>query len=106
MYSAKNVNGKRAYDLARAGIEFELKPKLITIHKLELVEQISDNRFKFDIVCSSGTYIRSIARDLASILNTYGCMSYLERTETGRFVKEIAEVCKDEKNEMRLERIF
>lgn len=84
-FSAKNINGKRAYDLAREGISFELKPKTITIYKLELIEKIDRNRYKFDIICSSGTYIRAIARDLAVKLNTYGCMSYLERTESGVF---------------------
>lgn len=85
LYSAKNVDGRRAYDLARAGVEFELKPKLITIHKLALLEKVGKNRFKFDITCSSGTYIRAIARDLAKLCDTFGCMSYLERVETGEF---------------------
>lgn len=85
MYSAKNVNGMRAYDLARRGIEFELKPKNIIIHKLELIEQVSDCQYKFDIVCSSGTYIRAIGRDIANLLDTYATMSMLERTETGSF---------------------
>ena len=71
--------------MARKGIEFELKPKEITIYDLKLIEQVGDNQFKFDIICSSGTYIRSIARDLAELLGTYGCMSFLERTETGIF---------------------
>ena len=84
-FSAKNVNGVRAYDLARKGLEFELKPKTITIYQLEVLEQLSDFQFKFDIICSSGTYIRSIARDIATLLDTYACMSYLERTETGNF---------------------
>ena len=88
LYSAKCVNGRRAYDLAREGIEFELKPKNITIYQLDLIEQVSEKQFKFDIVCSSGTYIRAIARDLGDLCGTYGCMSYLERTETGTFTKE------------------
>lgn len=85
IYSAKNVNGRRAYDLAREGVEFELKPKNITIFKLDLIEKVGKNRYKFDIICSSGTYIRAIARDLAKLCSTWGCMSYLERTETGIF---------------------
>ena len=84
-YSAKNINGMRAYDLARKGVNFELKPKKIKIFKLDIIEQVSDYQFKFDIVCSSGTYIRAIARDLANCLDTYACMSFLERTETGNF---------------------
>jgi len=86
-FSAKNINGKRAYDLARSGIEFELTPKEVEIIDIRLIEQVSNNCYKFDIVCSSGTYIRSIARDMASYLKTYGCMSSLERIENGRFIK-------------------
>ena len=89
-FSAKHINGKRAYDLARDGIEFKLNPKDITIYQLNLMEKLDINRFKFDILCSSGTYIRSIARDLGELLGTYGCMSFLERTETGEFNKETA----------------
>ena len=85
LYSAKVVNGRRAYDLAREGIQFELKPKKITIYDIQLIEQVSDYQYKFDIECSSGTYIRAIARDMAELCGTYGCMSYLERTETGVF---------------------
>ncbi len=85
LYSAKCVNGKRAYELARQGVNFELKPKKITIFKIELVDQISDFQFKFDITCSSGTYIRAIGRDIAELCGTYACMSFLERTQTGNF---------------------
>lgn len=85
MYSAKNVNGRRAYDLAREGIEFELKPKEITIHKLDLLEQVSDSKFRFNVVCSSGTYIRAIGRDLASKLGTIATMTELRRTMAGDF---------------------
>ena len=88
LYSAKCINGKRAYDLARAGIDFELKPKEITIYEIKLLEKVSNFQFKFDILCSSGTYIRAIARDIAEICGTYACMSYLERTETGNFTKD------------------
>lgn len=85
LFSAKNVNGKRAYDLARAGVEFELKPKKVTIHSIELLEKVGKNRFKFQITCSSGTYIRAIARDMATAMGTLGSMSFLERTKTGVF---------------------
>lgn len=84
-YSAKNINGKRAYDLARLGVDFELKPKEIEIFDFKLIEKISDIRYKFEIVCSSGTYIRSIGRDLAEKLQTYATMSFLERSEMGAF---------------------
>ncbi len=84
-YSAKNIDGKRAYDLARAGVEFELKPKQITIEKIELVSKISDTKYVFDIECSSGTYIRSIGRDLGAKLGTYATMTALNRTKAGNF---------------------
>lgn len=84
-FSAKNINGRRAYDLAREGQEFELKPKKITIYRLELLEKVGDNRFKFLIKCSSGTYIRSIGRDMAKLMGTMASMSFLERIETGEF---------------------
>lgn len=85
LYSAKNVNGRRAYDLAREGIEFELKPKEITIYKLDFLEQVSESKFRFNVVCSSGTYIRAIGRDLASKLNTVATMTELKRTMAGEF---------------------
>lgn len=84
-FSAKNINGKRAYDLARAGKEFTLPPKEVTIYEINFIEKIDDNRFKFEIVCSAGTYIRSIARDMGKLLNICACMSFLERIETGVF---------------------
>lgn len=84
-YSAKNVNGKRGYELARSGIEFELKPKKVNIYKIELTGQISENTFRFEIECGGGTYIRSIARDLGHRLQTFAIMSFLKRTQSGIF---------------------
>lgn len=84
-YSAKNINGQRAYDLARKGIEFEVKPKQIEIYGIELVDEIQKNTFLFDIKCSSGTYIRSIVRDMANLLDTCGYMAGLIRTKSGNF---------------------
>lgn len=84
-YSAKRVNGKRAYDLARAGIEFTLSPKNITIYEIKVLNKLNKNIFEFEITCSSGTYIRSIARDMAYKLNTYGTMIKLVRTKCGIF---------------------
>lgn len=84
-YSAKNINGQRAYDLARKGIEFEVKPKQIEIYGIELVDEIQKNIFLFDIKCSSGTYIRIIVRDMANLLDTCGYMAGLIRTKSGNF---------------------
>jgi len=84
-YSAKKVNGKRAYDLARENVDFELKSKDIIIYKLEILEKIDAKTYKFLIECSAGTYIRSVARDLAYALQTYATMTRLQRTMCGEF---------------------
>lgn len=84
-FSAKNINGKRAYELARNGEEFELKPKLITIYDLKLIEPLDNKRFRFEVTCSSGTYIRALGRDIAKLLNTCATMCFLERISSGNF---------------------
>ncbi|MBD5632067.1 MAG: tRNA pseudouridine(55) synthase TruB [Clostridia bacterium] len=84
-YSAKNISGQRGYQLARAGIEFELSPKKVNIYTLKLLKQISLDSFSFEIECGGGTYIRSIARDIAIRLNTVAVMSALVRTQSGIF---------------------
>ena len=89
-YSAKNVNGKRGYELARAGIEFELQPKKIVIHELTLLDKVSEDTYRVKIACGGGTYIRSIGRDLAEMLGTNAVMSALRRTQSGAFTLENA----------------
>ena len=89
-YSAKNVNGRRGYELARAGIEFELQPKKIVIHELALLAQTKEDTYRVKIVCGGGTYIRSIGRDLAEALGTNAVMSSLRRTRSGVFAEETA----------------
>ena len=84
-YSAKNVGGKRGYQLARAGIEFELPPKKVNIYSIKLTDKIDDCSYSFEIECGGGTYIRSIARDLGAKLNTCAVMSELVRTRSGIF---------------------
>lgn len=84
-YSAKNIDGKRGYELARAGVEFELQPKKVTVLSFELTKQIDKNTFEFKIACKGGTYIRSLCRDLAYKLNTLAVMSKLDRQECGLF---------------------
>lgn len=83
-YSAKSLNGQRGYKLARAGVEFDLPPKKVIIKSIKLLSG-EDDWFKFEIVCGGGTYIRSIARDMASALSTYAAMSALTRTASGPF---------------------
>lgn len=87
-YSAKSINGKRGYRLARDGIDFELKPKKVKIISVDLLEQISESEFSFKIECGGGTYIRSIARDMGKMLGTCAAMSGLTRTKSGIFTIE------------------
>ena len=86
-YSAKNVNGQRGYDLARAGVEFELPPKKIHIYDMELLGVVDgkEDTYRIKIRCGGGTYIRSIARDVAAALGTKAVMSALNRTQSGCF---------------------
>ena len=84
-YSAKSVSGKRGYELARSGVDFDLPPKKVIIHSIELIDKTEDDSFSFKIECGGGTYIRSIARDMAKKLGTYAAMSALIRTQSGPF---------------------
>ena len=87
--SAIKVNGERAYDRVRAGEVFELKSREVTIYKLEVLGEIrrEENFIDLDVVvdCSSGTYIRAIARDLGSALGVGGHLTELRRTRIGKF---------------------
>lgn len=97
-YSAKKINGEKAYDLARRGDVANLKPKLIEIYNLELLEELGNNRFLFRIHCSSGTYIRSLARDMSRELSTCGLMSDIIRTRCGVLCLENSFSLEDVKN--------
>ena len=83
-YSALKTGGKRAYDLARAGKPVELRPRLITVHSIEVVSYEYPH-VVLDIRCGSGTYVRSLGRDLAESLETAAVMSGLVRTAIGGF---------------------
>ena len=81
-FSACMVNGTRAYDLARKGEEVELKPKLLVIDEIELLEcQLPDIRVR--VVCSKGTYIRALARDIGEALQSGAHLTALRRTRVG-----------------------
>lgn len=90
MYSAKNISGKRGYELARAGVEFKLLPKTVKIYSIEFIDNASNDSYDFEIECGGGTYIRSIARDVAQKLGTKAIMSSLVRTQSGPFIVENA----------------
>ena len=81
-FSACMVNGKRAYDLARKGEEVELKPKLLVIDEIELLE-CNLPEIKIRVVCSKGTYIRALARDIGEALNSGAHLTGLIRTRVG-----------------------
>ncbi|MEO9462330.1 MAG: tRNA pseudouridine(55) synthase TruB [Marinomonas sp.] len=98
IYSALKVDGKRAYDLARAGEEVELKTRIVTIHALTLVEHTS-NSATLTAHVSKGTYIRSLARDIAHHLGTCGHVTYLRRTKAGPFAAKDA-ISLDKLNEI------
>ena len=83
-YSALKINGRRAYDLARAGEEVKLAPRKVTVYSLEILEY-SQNATKFRMKCSKGTYVRSIARDIGRKLGSYGYVTVLNRTQHGAF---------------------
>jgi tRNA pseudouridine55 synthase len=110
-YSAIKIDGKRAYDLARAGEDVQMKPREVEVFSLELDSRLRGNdeenasksprkrpaqfiaaegsenlaETTFVVTCSKGTYVRSLARDIARALGTVGYVSYLKRAAVGRF---------------------
>lgn len=88
-YSAIKIEGKKAYDLARAGKAPEMKPRAVTIYELSIVSYAYPE-LVLDLRCGSGTYVRAIGRDLAKSLGTAAVMSALERAEIGDFTVENA----------------
>ena len=87
LYSAKKVQGVRAYEFARAGEEVELKKALINIYELELVEYDLP-RIKIRVRCSKGTYIRSLAFEIGEAVNSGAYLTSLRRTRSGGFTVE------------------
>ncbi len=83
-FSALKVEGKRAYELARQGETPDLKPRPIEVYSIDLIEY-SYPQLTLDIRCGSGTYVRSLGRDIARTLGTEAVMSALSRTEIGPF---------------------
>lgn len=89
IYSALKIKGRRAYKLARSGKEVDLAPRTIRIDRIDVV-QYDYPELTLDVTCGSGTYIRSLGRDLAASLGTAAVMSALERRAIGRFAVEDA----------------
>ncbi len=80
MYSAIKKDGKKLYELARAGKEVERPPRPVMIHALELLEQTGPGAFLLRVRCSKGTYVRTLCHDIGALLGCGGCMSSLRRT--------------------------
>jgi len=87
-FSAIKVKGERAYDLARAGEAVDLAPRLVVIEKIELLGLPDPDHAEFSVACGKGTYIRSLARDLAEALGTVGHVARLRRTQVGPFTEK------------------
>ena len=94
IFSAKRINGKRAYEFARNNEHIELKPSLITIYSLELKIEDSEN-LSFICHCSKGTYIRSLANDIGFKLNSGAHLTSLRRIKSGKFTIEMAKTVED-----------
>lgn len=87
VYSAVKVEGKRAYNYAREGQAVELKPKLLVIDEIEVLN-FSLPELKIRVVCSKGTYIRALARDIGEALHSGAHLTALERTRIGEVTLE------------------
>lgn len=89
MYSAIRINGEKAYNLARKNIEVEMPERDVVIHDIKF-QEMTQNGFIFEVVCSKGTYIRSLCMDIGKYLGIPTVMSFLIRTHVGAFKLEDA----------------
>ena len=85
LYSALSVGGKKMYKLAREGVEVERKVREINVPALELIDKTAHNRYLVRIVCSKGTYVRTLCHDIGERLGVPAHMSFLLRTRSGAF---------------------
>ena len=85
-FSAIKVDGQRAYDLAREGVEFELEARPIIVHRLEITGH-DDDHATLEMDCGKGSYVRAVVRDLAAALGACGHVSALRRTRVGDFTE-------------------
>jgi tRNA pseudouridine55 synthase len=89
-FSAIKIAGRRAYDRARAQEVFELEPRPVTIHSLELAAMEGPDLASFEVVCGKGAYMRSLARDLGAALGCHAHVVALRRTAAGPFTQDHA----------------
>ena len=85
LYSALSVGGKKMYKLARQGVEVERKVREINVPELSLISQTGRNRYLIRIVCSRGTYVRTLCHDIGGSIGVPAHMSFLLRTRSGAF---------------------
>ncbi len=85
LYSALSVGGRKMYKLAREGVEVERKVREINVPALELITQTAPNRYLVRIVCSKGTYVRTLCHDIGEKMGVPAHMSFLLRTRSGAF---------------------
>lgn len=90
MYSAIKQQGKKLYELARAGKEVERAPRPITISSLSLLEQVSETDYLLRVACSKGTYIRTLCHDIGVSLGCGACLYSLRRTMAAGFTESEA----------------
>ncbi len=88
IYSAIKVDGQRAYDLAREGVEVELAARIVTIHSAHLADVPDRDHVVIEIACGKGTYVRALVRDLSNRLGACGHVSDLRRTRVGGFTEK------------------
>lgn len=98
MYSALKHQGQKLYDLARKGQTVERTPRKVTIHNIELLSY-DNEKFLFEVMCSKGTYIRTLIEDIAEQLDNYGAMSFLLRTKSSIFHLEKSSLLEDIKKQ-------
>lgn len=94
MHSAKKKNGKALYELARAGLEVEREPKLCHLRQFEITGY-EKPRASFEVTCTSGTYIRTLAQDMGRLLGTVAMLDSLDRTVAGHF--KLTDACTPER---------
>ena len=85
MYSAIKKQGKKLYELARRGVEVEREPRPITIYELELLEKVSETDYTLRVLCSKGTYVRTLCHDIGQALGCGGTLYSLRRTRSAGF---------------------
>jgi tRNA pseudouridine55 synthase len=85
-YSAIHINGRRAYDMARSGLEFTIAPRDVLLNSLQILSH-DNNKTEFYLECGKGFYVRSLARDIADYLGVCGHVTSLRRTTIGKFTE-------------------